>query len=185
MGGCAGTNYPFLTLKERDNETGMDYFLARYFSSLQGRFISVDPKNAGADVAHPQSWNGYLYSLNNPLRFLDPDGERWVQHTLANGALRYKWFDDKEKDANGQTAYDRGLAAGWSPVEFDESKPFSFTDGLYVPGEVFTTFTLGTDGKVSKSQRTVGWREWVAYLTLMSKLPTGIPDWAAEQFLLS
>jgi RHS repeat-associated protein len=36
-------NYPFLTTKERDNETGLDYFLARYYSSTQGRFTGVDP----------------------------------------------------------------------------------------------------------------------------------------------
>jgi hypothetical protein len=36
-GGCAGFNYPFLTQKERDNETGLDYFLARYYLSTQGR----------------------------------------------------------------------------------------------------------------------------------------------------
>ena len=31
------------TSKERDNESGLDYFLARYYSSAQGRFTSVDP----------------------------------------------------------------------------------------------------------------------------------------------
>ncbi len=38
-----GSNYPFLTSKERDNETGLDYFLARYYSSGQGRFeVSIE-----------------------------------------------------------------------------------------------------------------------------------------------
>jgi RHS repeat-associated protein len=37
------------TGKERDTETGLDYFGARYYSSTQGRFTSVDPENAGAD----------------------------------------------------------------------------------------------------------------------------------------
>ncbi len=41
----AGSNYTFLTLKERDNETGLDYFLARYHASTQGRFTSPDPYN--------------------------------------------------------------------------------------------------------------------------------------------
>jgi RHS repeat-associated protein len=38
-----GTNYPFLTQKERDIETGLDYFQARYYSNVQGRFSGVDP----------------------------------------------------------------------------------------------------------------------------------------------
>lgn len=62
------------TGKERDTETGLDYFGARYYSSTQGRFTSVDPENAGADPSNPQSWNGYAYALNNPLRYQDPDG---------------------------------------------------------------------------------------------------------------
>ena len=35
MNGHAGCNYPFFTSKERDIETGLDYFLARYYSSIQ------------------------------------------------------------------------------------------------------------------------------------------------------
>jgi RHS repeat-associated protein len=62
------------TGKERDIETGLDYFLARYYSSAQGRLTSVDPENAGADEDDPQSWNGYAYALNNPLLYIDPDG---------------------------------------------------------------------------------------------------------------
>jgi RHS repeat-associated protein len=64
------------TGKERDTETGLDYFGARYYSSTQGRFTSVDPENAGADPSNPQSWNGYSYALNNPLRYTDPDGRK-------------------------------------------------------------------------------------------------------------
>jgi RHS repeat-associated protein len=60
--------------KERDNETNLDYFLARYYSSVQGRFTSVDPDNAGADPELPQTWNGYSYTINNPLTYSDPDG---------------------------------------------------------------------------------------------------------------
>src|SRR6185503_12024162 len=45
--GAAGSNYAVLTLKERDLEIGLDYFLARYYSSTQGRFTSL--AKAGAD----------------------------------------------------------------------------------------------------------------------------------------
>lgn len=72
--GCAGSHYPFLTEKERDTETGLDYFEARYFASNQGRFTSTDPLISSAHVGVPQSWNRYAYALNNPLRFIDPNG---------------------------------------------------------------------------------------------------------------
>ena len=65
------------TSKERDIEIGLDYFEARYYSSTQGRFTSVDPENAGADESDPQSWNGYAYARNNPVLYTDPDGQKF------------------------------------------------------------------------------------------------------------
>jgi RHS repeat-associated protein len=62
------------TQKERDIETGLDYFGARYLSSTQGRFVSVDPALTSASVGTPQSWNRYAYSFNNPLKYIDPTG---------------------------------------------------------------------------------------------------------------
>ncbi|MFN9456202.1 MAG: RHS repeat-associated core domain-containing protein [Acidobacteriota bacterium] len=62
------------TGKERDAETGLDYFGARYFSGAQGRFTSPDPLGASARASNPQTWNRYTYALNNPLRYVDPDG---------------------------------------------------------------------------------------------------------------
>jgi RHS repeat-associated protein len=61
--------------KERDSETGLDYFGARYYSSLNGRFTAVDPKmDITQAVNDPQGWNRYAYARNNPFRFYDPDG---------------------------------------------------------------------------------------------------------------
>jgi len=62
------------TGQKRDNETGLDYFGARYYSSPLGRFISPDPLMASGRAGNPQTWNRYAYTLNNPLRFIDPDG---------------------------------------------------------------------------------------------------------------
>src|SRR5713101_2732880 len=62
------------TGKERDSESGLDYFGARYDASFLGRFMSPDPENAGASDDDPQSWNAYSYVMNNPLNDVDPDG---------------------------------------------------------------------------------------------------------------
>ena len=64
------------TSKERDNETELDYFLARYYSSTQGRFTGVDPLLSSAKTHRPESWNRYSYCYNNPLRYVDPDGQK-------------------------------------------------------------------------------------------------------------
>jgi RHS repeat-associated protein len=63
--------------KEKDKETGLYYFGARYMDAKTGRFVSVDPKGiTEKDLLNPQRLNRYNYSLNNPYRYIDPDG-RW------------------------------------------------------------------------------------------------------------
>jgi RHS repeat-associated protein len=94
------------TQKERDTESGLDYFLARYYSSEQGRFTSPDEFTGGpdeifdfpdhaaenpvfyADLHEPQSLNKYQYCYNNPLSCIDPDGHKVVLKTrrLATSA---------------------------------------------------------------------------------------------------
>jgi RHS repeat-associated protein len=60
------------TSQERDIETGLDYFVARYYGSTLGRFTSAD--SVLGTASNPQSLNLYAHTLNNPLRFTDPTG---------------------------------------------------------------------------------------------------------------
>jgi RHS repeat-associated protein len=71
--------------KERDAETGLDYFGARYYSapvrradghsSGNYRWLSVDPVITERAINNPQEWNLYSYSRNNPTSFFDPVGK--------------------------------------------------------------------------------------------------------------
>jgi len=63
------------TGKERDAESGNDYFGARYYGSSMGRFMSPDPITVtSARQADPQQLNLYSYVRNNPLTLTDPSG---------------------------------------------------------------------------------------------------------------
>jgi RHS repeat-associated protein len=63
------------TGKERDTESGLDYFGARYYASNMGRWMSPDPSGlALSDLGNPQSLNLYSYVINNPAILVDPDG---------------------------------------------------------------------------------------------------------------
>jgi len=63
------------TGKERDSESGLDNFGARYYGSSMGRFVSPDAKlMSSRHLAFPQKWNKYAYVQNNPLGRIDPDG---------------------------------------------------------------------------------------------------------------
>ncbi|QOJ28867.1 MAG: hypothetical protein HRU80_08215 [Ignavibacteriales bacterium] len=72
------------TEKERDTETGYDYFGARYYDSDLGRWLSVDPLMD----TYP-GWSPYNYVMNNPLRLVDPDGREIRIYT-----------DEKDKEGN-------------------------------------------------------------------------------------
>lgn len=78
--------------KELDDETNLSYFGARYLDS-EGRFLAPDPVRAvdqasgkvnGAILADPQRLNSYAYGLNNPYRYVDPDGEYAIQSEEIN-----------------------------------------------------------------------------------------------------
>jgi RHS repeat-associated protein len=79
------------TSKERDLETGLDYFLARYYSSTQGRFTGPDQPFVGQYEDDPQSWNLYTYVGNNPLVFTDPFGLWKWAGTDNNGNRLIQW----------------------------------------------------------------------------------------------
>jgi RHS repeat-associated protein len=78
---CIHTRFPpsRFTGKERDNESGNDYFGARYYASSMGRWLSPDWSAKimpvpYAKLDNPQSLNLYAYVLNNPLKTVDKDG---------------------------------------------------------------------------------------------------------------
>jgi RHS repeat-associated protein len=62
------------TEKERDIETGLDYFLARGYAPALGRFTSPDPLMTSALTANPQTFNRYSYVFNTPLNLTDLTG---------------------------------------------------------------------------------------------------------------
>ena len=65
--------------KERDAESGLDYFGARYFYTGHYRWLSVDPIiNREEALANPQLWNLYAYCRNSPITYWDPDGMDFI-----------------------------------------------------------------------------------------------------------
>jgi RHS repeat-associated protein len=63
---------------ERDTETSLDYAKARMHSYNLGRFTSPDPIMMSKErLPDPQSINLYVYARNNPLKYVDPNGEEF------------------------------------------------------------------------------------------------------------
>ena len=67
---------PKFSGKERDEESGLDYFGARYYDHTLYRFLSPDPViPTDRAIYNPQRWNLYGYCNNNPINYVDPNGD--------------------------------------------------------------------------------------------------------------
>jgi RHS repeat-associated protein len=140
-GTCGDPSPMHFTGKERDLESGLDNFGARYHASSLGRFISPDPKPVFRKLlANPQDLNLYLYTVNNPLRYSDPDGKDWLDALKAAvNTLSFKisaGIGLSSKLVAGGTG--AGVSAGYKAVlDINKHEPsLSMERGAEVEGEV-------------------------------------------------
>jgi RHS repeat-associated protein len=114
-------NYKF-TGKERDTESGLDYFVARYYGSNLGRFMTPDPLLTTLRSENPQTLNRYAYTLNNPLRYTDPTGayEEDVHEQLTTVLAQAAGFDENTASQIGRA--DQGVD------EDSKTGPFASTE---------------------------------------------------------
>ncbi|MGH9928571.1 MAG: RHS repeat-associated core domain-containing protein [Pyrinomonadaceae bacterium] len=162
-GARAWLNYTFLTLKERDNETGLDYFLARYYSSVQGRFTSPDPLLGSGRIESPQTWNRYNYVLGNPLKFSDPLGLfEYAAGTSADDIKRInKAYDglvkarDKYKVGSKEyKAINKSLTALGAPGQANGVQ-VQVENNLKTPGSTDSGYNLDSNGKTDGTSTSV------------------------------
>ena len=70
--------------KERDEESGFDYFGARYYLNSIYRWLSIDPVTNKTNAPfNPSQWNLYAFCINNPLRYHDSDGRTEEEIIMA------------------------------------------------------------------------------------------------------
>ena len=100
--------------KERDTESGNDYFGARYYASSMGRWMSPDKPFADQHPGNPQSWNLYSYVRNNPLSSIDTDGQVTIEikyNPVAGGAANHSFIVITDRDGT-QTVFRAGPTLG-------------------------------------------------------------------------
>jgi RHS repeat-associated protein len=118
------------TGKERDAESGLDYFGARYYGSALGRFTSPDPSKLSVLPAFPQTWNRYSYVYNNPLALKDSDG-KWptsIHNDIIDKAFPNLSPAQRQILKNVSANQDGVLNGG-------QSKGLSFEHAMREPGQ--------------------------------------------------
>jgi RHS repeat-associated protein len=140
------------TGKERDAESGLDYFGARYYASNMGRFMSPDWAAKAEPVPYakldnPQSLNLYSYVGNNPLSRFDPDGHYQCSGSkdqcaqiktgldLAKAAMNKLGADTKEGKAIGAVLKFYGSATDKNGVNVAFGDLKKGTPGVTSAGE--------------------------------------------------
>ena len=69
---------------QKDEETQLDFAEARMYQNKHGRFTAIDPLLASGKSPSPQTFNRYVYVMNNPLAFTDPSGLQAATTPLQN-----------------------------------------------------------------------------------------------------
>lgn len=93
------------TGKERDQESGLDFFGARYYGSALGRFMSPDEPFADQEPTDPQSWNLYSYVRSNPLSDVDPTGNACVYSGSGDANDSSNYSDDNSGGQNCSSVF--------------------------------------------------------------------------------
>ena len=135
------------TGKERDPESGLDYFGARYYGSALGRFTSTDPSRLSAFIDSPQSWNMYAYSYNNPLSFVDKNG-KWptnIHNKIIDNAFP-NLSPHQRQILKDVSANQDGLLNG------GQSGPLSFQHAMRGPGQSVDDAKADYDAFVSMNE---------------------------------
>jgi RHS repeat-associated protein len=100
------------TGRERDEETGLDYYRTRYYDSLVGRFVSEDTIGFNGGDA-----NLYRYVANSPLNLIDPNGTSWLNDADAalsdHGIDLYGAVNTLDKGVGG---YGSGATGGATDI---------------------------------------------------------------------
>ena len=150
VGGDGGRQQ--FTQKERDVETGLDYFLARYYSPTQGRFTGADEPFAGQDEKDPQTWNLYSYTSNNPLNRVDEDGRRWF-YKCEKKACDVLWVNPN--DDGSYTSPGKGYVEFVPTTQYphliiyseDGTQSYRFGEGRDGSPKILTLWTGGVENR--------------------------------------
>jgi RHS repeat-associated protein len=103
------TNRGF-TGQYEDGATGLDYYNARYYDPLVGRFTSADTV-----LGNPQGTDPYGYVEGNPETYTDPSGHLcYPLCTMAVGALTGGLW------AGGASALSQGMTQGWGNIDWGQ-----------------------------------------------------------------
>ena len=80
----------------RDKATGLTYMQARYYDPVIGRFLAEDPEDMLSQEFNPGYFNRYMYTMNDPVNAIDPDGTQVKVEQVGHQLRDSKVFGHSE-----------------------------------------------------------------------------------------
>jgi len=162
---------------QKDEETQLDFAEARMYQNLHGRFTAVDPLLASGKSANPQTFNRYVYVLNNPLRLTDPTGLQvgdWTGPVYTDGNTyspnRFKnsqvLNESRYVDAADGYTYSAGpngsMNLGKTASIKDRSQRItqSMSSNSSAPGVFMPRIGMGVDERMAQEVQQMGRALW-------------------------
>ena len=148
-------NWTFtFSAKERDPETGLSYFGSRYYSSDLSIWLSVDPMSGKYPSLSP-----YVYCADNPVRVVDPDGEK-IRIYYGNSKKKYIKYTPGMKVRKRYDPFVKDVITGlnflYDHPEGDKNR-VGFLAGSEIILDIYQQTTVGKPSTYSGERRELFW----------------------------
>jgi RHS repeat-associated protein len=163
--------------KERDTESGNDYFGARYYASSMGRFMSPDHPLIDQHPENPQSWNLYAYARNNPLINIDPTGLGCVTDLGQGSDKDHESVEFNNSISSDDCANQHGT---WVPGDVSANNTGAYRDSN---GNINFQATTNTGGNVYYSSFVSGAQTDANGVGPGASIAHASADWLSSQIV--
>ena len=133
--GTTYTNRHFTGQLDETTSIGLYFFNARFYDPLLARFTSAD--SLIPDPGNPQAWDRYAFTLNNPVKYIDPSGHRTCTEKQAASGDE-TCFNQEDAKNYMFSQYGWSITGEWSNEELTNI----FATGLAIRNNI-DSFTNG------------------------------------------
>ena len=161
--------------KQFDEETGLYYYGARYMNPMASIWYGVDPLAEKYVTA-----GGYIYTLENPINLVDPDGNKVIPKLYVNDSKKpVSYYRSPKNFSKAMKAFAKTTYGKKVLADFTEKGKTIFGvkgNGKYAKFDLVLDEEAFTDQQIRTAKFLDNDGSWIAAQTQMSKDQDGKPQ---------